>query len=176
MQGPFLTPAPPSVAPDSPTRVAGIESAGDSADSKSAGDSIFLRPKHRMRDKNLYGESGHENGIGYPLIPRGGGMPCNIHPDDWRDRIRLRNGKKLLDQYNIFDIDDTLFEIFFVNSVVNLVNFFSNARISYSLYPDENVQHDEASDRRQSRFRFTEQQFHSPMSKNEGIKIYTVRL
>jgi len=63
MQGPFLTPFP---SPDSPSRVAGIESAGDSADSKSGDDSIFLRPKHRVRDKNLYGESGHQNGIGYP--------------------------------------------------------------------------------------------------------------
>lgn len=65
---------------------------------------------------------------------------------------------------------------FFVNSIINLVRFFFNVNISYSLYPDKNVQHDEASDRRQSSFRFTEQQFYSPMSKNEGIKIYTVKL
>lgn len=73
-----LCPPPPA---DLLSRVAGIESAGDSADSKSGDDSIFLRPKHRTRDKNLYGESGHKNRIGYPsYIERGEECPVISTP------------------------------------------------------------------------------------------------
>lgn len=84
--------------------VAGIESAGDSDDSK-ATTILFSSGRRRTGDKNLYGESGRENGIGYsPYIP---GVAYNIHPTigvivrDLRRRLRSIATRRSISDFNV---------------------------------------------------------------------------